>query len=135
MLSGKDVRGRRHQHRAVRRTATLAMVVCTAAATTISQAACSPSTPSTFAYPFAATSPWRQPIPSSPQIDPNSAEIIAHLQPEPRLPANLAEFAVPIYRVSADTRTHRVTCTKDWGVCPFAGWSPSMRGCPTTSAR
>ena len=98
------------------------MVASTAAATAVSQAACAPRSSWTFTSPFATTSPWRQPIPASPQIDPNSAEIIAHLQPEPRMPANLVEFAVPIYRVSRDTPTHTVICTKGSGVCPFAGW-------------
>lgn len=118
MPSGREV-GRRGRCRPLHRTATLVMAVCVAVAT--SQAACASPSSWGFADPFATTSPWRQPIPASPQIDPNSAEIIAHLLPEPRMPANLVEFAVPIYRVSADTPTHTVTCTQG-GVCPFAGW-------------
>lgn len=117
-MLGKDVL----LHRRIHRTAMLVMVACSAAAMTVAPAACSPLTPWDFNNPFAITSPWREPIPASPQIDPDSEEIIAHLQPEPRLPANLVEFAVPIYQVSAHTPTKVVTCTKDWGVCPFDGW-------------
>lgn len=121
MLSGKDVR-QQYRYRPFRRVTALVALACSAAATTVAQAACAPASPWDFDNPFAITSPWREPIPDSPQIDPNSAEIIAHLQPEPRMPANLVEFAVPIYRASAFTPTYVVTCTKAWGVCPFAGW-------------
>lgn len=75
-----------------------------------------------FTTPFAPTSPWREPITGNPPIDPKSAEMIAYIQPRPRLTANLVEFGIPIYRVSSETPTHTVSCTKDWGVCPFAGW-------------
>jgi hypothetical protein len=117
LVFGKGVR-RGHGVRPARRTSALSVVVCAAVAAAVSQSACAP----TISGPFATTSPWRQSIPANPRIDLNSAAMIAHIQPRPRMPANLVEVAVPIYRVSADTPTQTVTCTKDWGVCPFAGW-------------
>lgn len=72
--------------------------------------------------PFAADSPWRQEIPADPEIDPDSAAMIAAVTARPEVNANLAEFAIPIYPVDADTPVHPVACTAQWGICPFAGW-------------
>src|SRR5689334_3518268 len=73
--------------------------------------------------PFAESSPWRQPIASGAQVDPGSAAMIAAVQREPALHANLVEFGIPIYEADADTPTYSVSCTEtDYGVCPFAGW-------------
>ena len=82
-----------------------------------------PSDAGTFATPFAENSPWRQRIPPNPMIDPNSAAMIAAVQPRPALASNLVEFGIPIYRASADDPTYALNCTQaDWGVCPLAGW-------------
>lgn len=84
---------------------------------------CSGDNSGTFATPFAASSPWRQPIASNPELDPNSAAMIAAVQPKSALFANLVEFGIPIYKASSDTPSHSVTCTMtNWGVCPFTGW-------------
>jgi hypothetical protein len=49
--------------------------------------------------------------------------MIAGVQREPKLYANLVEYGIPIYSVDGDTPTHWVRCTrKDYGGCPFAGW-------------
>ena len=71
---------------------------------------------------FASNSPWRILIPADPEIDPGSTPMIAAVSSPPALYANLVEFAIPIYAVDADTPTHRVSCTAEWGICPFAGW-------------
>jgi hypothetical protein len=121
MASGKGV-GRRRGERARRGTSVLLVVVCATLATMAGPAACARASMGPFASPFATDSPWRQAISATPTIDPDSSEMIRHIQQRPRLSANLIEFAVPIYRVSSETPTHSVTCTKDWGVCPLAGW-------------
>jgi len=73
--------------------------------------------------PFADTSPWRQPVGPQARPDPGSAAMIAAVQREPALHANLVEFGIPIYQAGADTPTHTVPCTRtDYGLCPFAGW-------------
>lgn len=71
---------------------------------------------------FASNSPWRMLISDDPAIDPTSASMIVAVSSPPALHANLVEFAIPIYTVDADTPTHRVSCTAEWGICPFAGW-------------
>lgn len=79
--------------------------------------------PGPFERPFAASSPWRQQIPSDAQVDADSAAMIAALQQQPALNANLVEYGIPIYRADEGTPTHTVSCTrKDYGICPFAGW-------------
>ena len=81
------------------------------------------SASSSFATPFSADSPWRQPIPPNPVVDPNSDAMIASIQATPALHANLVEYGIPIYRVTPDMPSHSVTCSEDsWGVCPLAGW-------------
>lgn len=83
----------------------------------------SPPVSGTFASPFERSSPWRQPIYSDAPVDPNSAAMIASIQAQPALNANLLEFGIPIYRANPDTPTFDVPCTRrDYGVCPFAGW-------------
>ncbi len=83
----------------------------------------SPPTDDTLASPFSDSSPWRQPIPAEVRVDPQSTAMIAAVQPEPALNANLGEYGIPIVAVDGDTPTHTVTCTRiDYGICPFAGW-------------
>lgn len=85
---------------------------------------CSKSGPSAFHAPFATDSSWRQPIPSKPAIDSNSAAMIAAIQSERALHANLIEFGIPIYQVRGDKSGHAVECTGgDWGACPFGDMS------------
>ncbi len=82
-----------------------------------------PPTTGTLASPFDVSSPWRQAIAPDAAVDPNSAAMIASVQPERALTANLVEFGIPIYAADADSPTYSVSCTRvDWGVCPFAGW-------------
>ncbi len=80
--------------------------------------------PGALDNPFAASSPWRKAIPSSPPIDPKSAAMIDYAQPKPgALIANLVEFGVPIYPAGNNTPAHTVNCTEAaFGLCPFAGW-------------
>jgi hypothetical protein len=86
-------------------------------------AACSqPARFGTPANPFSASSPWRQAVEPNPPIDPDSEAMIAAVQPEPRLFANLIEYGIPIYETDADTPSYAVTCTKvQWGDCPLFG--------------
>lgn len=104
-----------------KRSRALSALACVAAVMG-TQTACASDEPDHFKTPFAADSPWRTAISADPTLDPKSAEMIGHIQQKPRMSANLIEFAVPIYRVSEDSPRHTVACTKDWGVCPFAGW-------------
>lgn len=106
-----------------RNIASLFVVVTVVFGALVGRAACShPASFGTFDSPFSASSPWRQRIPPNPPIDPDSAAMIAAVQPEPALVANLVEFGIPIYRTNADTPTYTVNCEMNWGVCPFAGW-------------
>lgn len=83
----------------------------------------SPPTDGTLASPFDPDSPWRQPIPAEASVDPQSTAMIAAVQPERALIANLGEYGIPIVAVDGDTPTHTVACTRvDYGICPFAGW-------------
>lgn len=87
-------------------------------------AACSnPAKFGTLASPFSASSPWRQALTSDAPIDPGSAAMIAAVQPEPALVANLVEYGIPIYSTNADTPSYAVNCTEvRYGLCPLAGW-------------
>ena len=85
-------------------------------------AACSrPANYGTPANPFSADSPWRQTVEPNPPIDPDSAAMIAAVQPEPGLFANLVEYGIPIYGTDANTPSYSVTCTQvEWGDCPLS---------------
>lgn len=86
-------------------------------------AACSSAVVGPYASPFGVASPWRQEIPPDAAVDPNSAAMIAAVQAEPALNANLVEYGIPIYRADEGTPTYSVECTRvDYGICPFAGW-------------
>lgn len=80
----------------------------------------------TFRNPFAADSPWRQIIAANPAVDPNSAAMIASVQPEPGFFANLVDYAIPIYKSSSNTPGYTVRCTQEWGTCPFEGRTVSI---------
>ncbi|MFA7509256.1 MAG: hypothetical protein WCZ29_02125 [Mycolicibacterium vanbaalenii] len=83
----------------------------------------SPSASGALASPFDASSPWRQVIPADARVDPNSAAMIASVQPTAALHANLVAYGIPIYAAGTDTPTYTVACTRvDYGLCPFAGW-------------
>ncbi|KAA0110876.1 hypothetical protein [Mycolicibacterium sp. P1-5] len=85
---------------------------------------CSKSGPRALHAPFGSDSSWRQPIPPKPVIDSNSAAMIAAIQSERALHANLVEFGIPIYRVHGDKPGRAVECTGgDWGDCPFGDMS------------
>ncbi|CAM3982892.1 hypothetical protein [Smaragdicoccus niigatensis] len=78
----------------------------------------------TAASPFAPTSPWNTAVPASPQIDPNSAAMIAYATRNNMVTSILYEYSQPIYVVDASTPRYTVTCTiKNWGTCPFQGKS------------
>ncbi len=48
--------------------------------------------------------------------------MIAAVQPEPGLFANLIEYGIPIYGTDASTPSYTVTCTRvQWGDCPLSG--------------
>lgn len=99
----------------------VAVIVVTALAAGL--AACSPKPAQTTANPFAASSPWRQLLSSDPTLDPNSEAMIAAVQAEPGLHANLVAYGVPIYNVTPGTPSYTVNCTAYQGrLCPFAGW-------------
>ncbi len=79
--------------------------------------------PAAPASPFSASSPWRQLIPSGANVNPNSQAMIASVQHQPALNANLIQYGVPIYNVTPETPSYTVKCTVYWGmICPFAGW-------------
>ncbi|EHB55962.1 hypothetical protein MycrhDRAFT_3156 [Mycolicibacterium rhodesiae JS60] len=72
---------------------------------------------------FASSSPWRQLIPSDVELDRNSDAMIAAVQRERALNANLVEYAIPIYEVGPATPSYSVKCTEYTNsICPFAGW-------------
>ncbi|MGB7359958.1 MAG: hypothetical protein WA944_19060 [Mycobacterium sp.] len=105
-----------------RRTSALA-VALTLVGLSGAVACTSPEQDAPSASPFADTSPWRQLIAADVRVDPQSAAMIAAVQPEPALNANLIEFGIPIVRADSDTPTYTVSCTRtDYGICPFAGW-------------
>ena len=102
-------------------TTVLVIMIIVAAA---SLGACaSPPKYGTFANPFSAASPWRQPVPPDPSTDRGSAAMIASVQSSPGLHANIVTYGIPIYRADAGTPAHEVSCTMtSYGLCPFAGW-------------
>lgn len=66
--------------------------------------------------PFAATSPWNQPIPAGSRPVAGSAAMVTRLSSAPAL-ANIYDYGVPVYRATASTPRLQVTCTKRWGPC------------------
>ena len=104
------------------------MVAGTSAAMIVASSvmSCSSSPPpgsETLTSPFAASSPWRQTIPSDAAVDRNSEAMIRSVQGDHALHANLMNYGIPIYTANKDTPTHTVTCSRtDYGICPFAGW-------------
>lgn len=71
--------------------------------------------------PFSPGSPFRTPIPGGAAIDPNSDAMVAHLSSDGAMYANLVAYGVPIYQADAGTPGRTVSCTEDWGRCPFDG--------------
>ena len=108
----------------------LVAVVAVVAATMTGRATCAPTDAPTesglLANPFAVTSPWRQLIPSDPSLDADSDAMIAGVESERALNANLVAYGVPIYLTTSDSPARTVTCTEQWGICPFAGWAVSI---------
>lgn len=125
LAAASQARSERHRGRfprGARRGAAVLVTVVAAVAAVLAGRAIWTSRDSGAPTPFASNSPWRQAVPAGPAIDPDSAAMIAAVARPPALHANLAEFAIPIYAVDADTPTHAVACTAAWGICPFAGW-------------
>lgn len=73
--------------------------------------------------PFSPGSAFRTAIPAGAALDPNSAPMAARISRAGAMNAALVEFGIPIYHADANTPRHTVTCTKDWGTCPFDGAS------------
>ncbi|MHB1837487.1 MAG: hypothetical protein ACYCXW_21290 [Solirubrobacteraceae bacterium] len=78
--------------------------------------------------PYGPSSPFNQPLPANPQLDPNSAAIVAQtLASGP--PANLtagvsgtsADFSHPSYYSQPSDPVYTVHCTASWGRCPIEG--------------
>lgn len=85
--------------------------------------ACSQPSLASLPSPFSPASPWRHELPSDPPVDPDSAAMIASVQRESALYANMVEFGIPIYSTNPKTPTYAVNCTEvNFGNCPFAGW-------------
>jgi hypothetical protein len=111
-------------------TAAIAMFVVTASLTwdthspTHDQSARQPTPVSSFSLDFdplglfAASSPWYEPIPPNPVLDPASRAMVAPLSSDPV--ADLNAYGIPVYAASATTPRWPVMCTKPWGICPFA---------------
>jgi hypothetical protein len=72
--------------------------------------------------PFAPNSPFRTAIPEGAALDPESEAMVARLSREDAMYANLVSYAVPIYYADPSTPRHSVSCTADWGRCPFDGY-------------
>lgn len=93
---------------------------------TASSAASPPTTPWTYPaspQPFTSESPWRTTIPAGATVDPASAAMVARATRESAGYANLVEFGIPIYEVTAEAPRSVVRCTvvSLWGPCPFNG--------------
>ncbi|MCH9669423.1 MAG: hypothetical protein K0U76_08455 [Actinomycetia bacterium] len=92
----------------------LAANVAWAAIDHAAPAAASPATA------FAAESPFNNRIPARAVVDPNSADMVAGISRNHSMHANLVEFGIPIYQVTADAPRTSVKCTiTAWGPCPF----------------
>lgn len=72
----------------------------------------------TSGRPFASTSAWNTPVPTSPQLDPRSASIVSYLSSgsHPAV-ADLYEYGVPIWDADGSTPRHEVECVRPWGTC------------------
>ncbi len=68
---------------------------------------------------FAADSPWYLPIPDDPELDEDSADMVAALTEDGGGYAITQEFGVPVYEVDSSTPAVPVTCTETWGPCPL----------------
>ena len=86
-----------------------ALVAVTATLVTLIAAACS-KRPAPV-VPFAASSPWRQLIPAEVKLHPDSEAMIAAVQGERGLYANLVQYGIPIYTVPPRTNFYSVGCT------------------------
>lgn len=76
--------------------------------------------------PFSVDSPWNVPIGPDPQIDPNSAAMIATLDPSGTgngFWINEDYYTVPIYYADANTPIYKVKCTNPWNQ-----WGPGFDG-------
>jgi hypothetical protein len=71
---------------------------------------------------WAASSPFNQPIPTNPRIDPNSGQMAARLDGYPIF--DLYEYGIAIHHVDSSAPMVEVTCTADWGVCPTESLNP-----------
>ena len=62
--------------------------------------------------PFSDSSPWNTPIPASPELEANSAQLVANFIASspfgPHLDVNIATFSVPLYWADASTPTYPV---------------------------
>lgn len=72
----------------------------------------------TAGRPFASNSVWNTPIKSSPTLMSNSTAIAARLSAGQHL-ADLNDYAIPIYNVTATSPIVSVRCTEPWGTCPL----------------
>lgn len=92
--------------------------------------------------PFSADSPFNVPIGPNPKIDPNSAAMIASLDPSGAgrgFWINKDEYTIPIYYADASTPIRYVRCTNPWNKWGpgFDGYVPIPNGAipdPTTDA-
>jgi hypothetical protein len=89
-----------------------------------------PPPPVTSSRPFTGSnSPFGQPIPANPEIDPNSAAMVSYLVERENLRAfNMAVSAwtVPLFYADANTPRYDVPLTKAAGW----GWPSPMKGVP-----
>lgn len=61
------------------------------------------------------------PIPANPALDPNNTAAAAYLTANKySINANMYEFGVPIHDTTTTDPRYQVTCTMNWGPCPFA---------------
>ena len=79
----------------------------------------------TTVRPFAADSPFNQPIRTSPRVDAKSASMVAYASRTGQLNANMSAYGVPIFTATSTTPGYTVPCRMSgtWGTCPFSGRS------------
>jgi len=68
---------------------------------------------------FAPDSPWSAPISADPELDEDSADMVAALIEDGGGHALIREYGIPVYEVDASTPAVPVTCTESWGACPL----------------